>query len=105
MPAHEVVKTKITSACHREVITDPKTLQKIEHQIKVQLEQAEQLSIDVTFQSREASCTASTCIIQVFLKYNTKHSSTCADYNQFPSILNQEREQHLCYKTACSPVC
>ena len=61
-------------------------------------------NIKETFRSKGALCTASTCITQVFLKSNTKHSSTCAVFNRSHSTLSLVKALHSCSKTASNQV-
>ena len=62
------------------------------------------LNTKETFRSKGALCTASTCITQVFLKSNTKHSSTCAVFNRSHSTLSLVKALRSCSKTASNQV-
>jgi len=66
------------------------------------IKEEEMLSTEETFQSRGASCTASTFTILGSQRSNTKPSSTCVGSNRSASISNQEEEQPLCFKTVSS---
>ena len=63
-----------------------------------------QLNIGETSQSKEPSCIASTYTTLAYQRFNTKLSSTCADFNQSHLILNQEKALLLCSQTVCSQV-
>lgn len=50
-----------------------------------------------------ASCSATFCTMQVFLKFNIKHSSICADWNQFRLIWRTKWAALSVCMIVCSP--
>lgn len=60
------------------------------------------LNINEISLNSEASCTASTFIIQAFPKSNTKHSFTCVDSNRFHLTLSPGKARLSCSKIVYS---